>query len=385
MNLEFPNLFSRIDFGRLTAESRLWLAPLTVAYAHPDGSVSHAQIEHYARRARGGASVVMTEHFSVSESGRQLPRQTVVDDPGKVPGLRALADAIHEEGSLAIAQLGHAGRYAGPWDEYEKAPRFAPSAIEFPLVGGRRVVPAEMTASDIGRALGDFQQAAGLLADAGFDGIIVHASQGFLPSQFLSPRTNHRTDEYGGDFDRRIRFVVEALERVRAGFGARGAIGVQLLSDEATHGGWTTYEAVELSIRLQTAGAEFLLPTITTFETVRDLTLGGEARRWGHQLATAIAIQSAVDIPVIANGGLADASRMERLIVDGYVAGVAVGRPILSNADWGLAARAGSAIPPSCDCDPPTCLRTQLTGAVCHAWSATHQELGYWGREEKEA
>jgi 2,4-dienoyl-CoA reductase (NADPH2) len=380
----FPLLFETIDIGPATAAHRVWLAPMTVAYANPDGSVSTAEIEHYARRARGGAAVVLTEHFVVSERGRQLPRQTVVDSAEKLQGLAALADAVHAEGALAIAQLGHAGRYSGPWEEYDRAPRLAPSAVPFRLVGDRIVTPTEMTPADIAETLDEFEVSARLLSEAGFDGVLLHASQGFLPSQFLSPRMNRRRDRYGGPFDNRVRFVLEAFERIRAGFGSKGVLGIQLLGDEAVDGGWSLFEAVELARLLEQHGAHFILPTVSTFETLRVIASPKDTRRWGHQLAAAIAIQSAVDIPVIANGGLSSAQEMDGLVAHRLVAAVALARPLLANPDWPLQASSGKAVPDACDCDPAICLRTQLTGTVCHSWPARHQAKGYWGREEME-
>lgn len=380
----FPNLFAPVQLGVKEAANRIWLAPLSVAYANGDGSVSKAEIEHYARRARGGASVVLTEHFVISESGRQLPRQTVVDSSDKLPGLRALSDAVHEEGGLIIAQLGHAGRYGGPWDRYEEQPRYAPSAVPFRLVGDRIVTPTEASLDEISVMLDDFGRSASLLAEAGFDGVLLHASQGFLPSLFLSPRTNRRIDNYGGSFENRIRFVLEAFERIRRGFGSSGVFGAQVLGDETIDGGWSTHDAIELSIRLEAAGADFLLPTVATFETLRSLIANGEDRRWGHQLGAAIAIQAAVDIPVVANGGLRNAEQMDRLVGDRLVAAVALARPLLSNPDWPKSAASGESIPSSCDCNPSTCLQTQLTGTICHSWPEQQQVAGVWGLEESE-
>jgi len=157
-----PDLFDPLPLGAATCQNRIALAPMTVAYANPDGTVSDAEIEHYARRAQGGVALVITEHFTVNEAGRQLPRQTVVDREDKLPGLAALAEAVHEEGALIVAQIGHAGRYAGPWDRYEERPRLAPSAVPFTLLPGRIVTPTEMTTTDIARTVADTAAAASL-------------------------------------------------------------------------------------------------------------------------------------------------------------------------------------------------------------------------------
>lgn len=377
----YPTLFSPLRIGSKQARNKVALAPMTVAYANPDGTVSQAEIEHYARRAQGGVGLVVTEHFTVSEAGRQLPQQTVVDSEEKIEGLAALAKAVHEEGALIVAQLGHAGRYGGPWDRYEEQPRLAPSAIPFRLVGDRVVTPTEMTERDIADTVADTGRAAELLIEAGFDGVQLHASQGFLPSQFLSPRTNTRTDRYGGSFENRIRFTLECLTEIRFRVGPDPIVGVQLLGDEAVHGGWSLHEAIELAMVLETNGADFLLPSVTTFETVRAISADGEERRWGHQLGATIAIQAAVSIPVLANGGIAAPEHAENLVAAGQVAGVALARPLLADPDWVAKAAAGDDIH-VCACDPPQCLRTQLTGAVCSGWPEHRRRAGHWGRDE---
>jgi 2,4-dienoyl-CoA reductase (NADPH2) len=376
-----PGLFDPLAIGSKVSRNRIALAPMTVAYAELDGTVSTAEIEHYARRAQGGVGLVITEHFTVSETGRQLPRQTVVDDEDKLPGLAALAAAVHEEGALIVAQIGHAGRYAGPWDRYEERPRLAPSAVPFTLVADRVVTPTEMTAAEISVTVADMARAARLLVRAGFDGVQLHASQGFLPSQFLSPRINRRTDDYGGHFEGRVRFTLDCVDAIRTEVGATPVVGVQLLADEAAHQGWTLYEAVELASRLEDRGVDFILPSVTTFETVRANTHGGEGRRWGHQLGAAIAIQSAVSVPVLGNGGIADPAYAGRLVADGHVAGVALARPVLADPDWARKAATGEPIL-VCPCDPPQCLRTQLTGTVCASWPDEIRGAGHWGRNQ---
>lgn len=374
------DLFAPWSMGPLRLSNRLALAPMTVAYANPDGSVTRAEVEHYARRARGGVGLVITEHFTISESGRQLPRQTMVSDRRFASGLGRLADEVHAAGAAIVAQIGHAGRYAGPWDRYDEQRRTAPSAVPFRLVGDRVVTPQEITMAEIRRAVDDFGRAAELLMAAGFDGVQVHGSQGFLPSQFLSPRINRREDDYGGSFTGRIRFLCEAVAAVRSRVPADRVVGVQLLADEMADGGWTFEEAVRLAKTLEAAGVDFLLPSVTTFETVGAVTARGEAPRWARQAETTATIQSSVSIPVWGNGGISEPAHALGLVRDGTVAGVALARPLLADPDWAVKAAGGDpgAIV-TCRCQPPTCLRTQLTGSICGSWPPADREAGYSG------
>jgi 2,4-dienoyl-CoA reductase (NADPH2) len=382
MTASYPHLFSPFPLGQREARNRVALAPMTVAYADLDGRVTDAEIEHYGRRAQGGAGLVITEHFTVNKAGRQLPHQTLVGESGHLPGLARLAREVHRHGALIVAQIGHAGRYAGPWDSYERERRLAPSAVPFRLTGDRVVTPQEITREEITQTIKAFGDAALLLAEAGFDGVQIHASQGFLPSQFLSPRMNRRTDEYGGDYDGRVKFLVDAVTEIRTRTERDFLLGVQILGDEVAEGGWSLAEAVRLAGDLEAAGVDFLLPSVTTFETVGAMTSHGESRRWGYQLGAAIAIRAAVSIPVIANGGLTDPRVADDLIGHGLVDALGIARALLTDPDWPVKVAEGR-LPDvrGCDCKPPTCLRTQLTGTVCHSWPEAAKAAGFLGYE----
>jgi 2,4-dienoyl-CoA reductase (NADPH2) len=241
--------------------------------------------------------------------------------------------------------------------------------VPFPLTGSRIVTPAEMSLDDITATIDDIASAAALLIAAGFDGVQLHASQGFLPSQFLSPRMNHRRDKYGGSYENRIRFVQESVATIRTRIGPEPIVGVQLLADEYAHDGWTQFESTQLAIALQAAGVDFLLPSVTTFETVHHATASGHTARWGHQLGCAIALAAHVDIPVFANGGISDPAFAELLVSSQLVAAVALARPMLADANWARKALSGQADSiRSCVCDPPQCLLTQLHGVSCSSW-----------------
>lgn len=151
----FAPLFEPLPVGPVIARNRIVHAPMSVCYGNEAGYVTRPQVEHYARRARGGAGTVITENFAVSATGRQMPRQTVVSSDAHVPGLAELAGAVKAHGALAMVQLVHAGRYAGPWDVYHEARRLAPSAVSFELTAGRIVTPHEITPGEIAEAIGE--------------------------------------------------------------------------------------------------------------------------------------------------------------------------------------------------------------------------------------
>ena len=379
-NERFPHLFEPLQVGNKTMRNRIVHAPMSVCYADDEGYVTREEVEHYARRAQGGAGMVITENFAVSTSGRQLPKQTNIWDEKHLPGLSELASEVQRHGALAVTQIVHAGRYAGPWSEYEYQRRLAPSAVPFPLLPEVVATPQEITKEEIQEAIEAFANAAGLAQEAGFDGVEIHAAQGFLISEFLSPHMNRRTDEYGESFENRVRFALEVVRETKGRVGEDFIVGVQLMSDELMPGGWILEEAVELSKRLEEAGVNFILPVPVTFEALKLPENQGLYGRTLHGLDGAIAIKRAVDIPVIANGKLDDPYVAEHVLKHGEGDAVALARPLLADPDWVKKVQAGMVEEiRTCSCNPPTCLQTQLTGAVCMSWPEDIQEQGYLG------
>lgn len=378
----FARLFEPVRLGAATAPNSIVHAPMSVCYGDADGFVTRPQIEHYGRRAQGGAGTVITENFAVSTVGRQLPRQTLVSADEHVAGLRALAADIHRHGALAMVQLVHAGRYAGPWDVYEQARRLAPSAVPFELTPGRIVTPQEITEAEIAETIDAFGTAAQLCEQAGFDGVDVHAAQGFLLSSFLSPRMNLRTDGWGGSFDNRVRLAREVVREVRRRTGSGFVVGVHLMSDELTADGWTIKETVRLAPLLVEDGMEFVFPIPATFESLRIPPNVGLFGRRGYALSDIAAVKQAVTVPVIANGGRSDPADAVGVIERGDADGVGLARPLFVDPDWPRKVAAGAQDEiRGCPCNPPNCLRTQLTGAVCDHWADDVVARGYLGYE----
>lgn len=377
------SLFDPLSVGRRKSRNRLFLAPMSVCYADSSGFVTDAQIEHYGRRALGGVGVVVTENFAVSPAGRQLPGQTNIWSDDHLPGLSRLAAEIKRHGALAIAQIVHAGRYAGPWGDYEAHPGLAPSAIPFPLQPGRIVTPIEISTKQIADAICAFANAARLAQLAGFDGVEIHGAQGFLISQFLSPRSNKRHDVWGGDPGRRSRFAREVLAAVRSAVTDDFIVGWHMLSDELMEGGYGLEDAKALACELQ-AGIDFLIPVAGTFEAFQQTENHGLMTRPAFQLESAIQIAQLLDIPVVANGNLGTAAHMAALIEKEGISAIGLARPLLSDPDWPrkvIEGREGEIN--RCNCQPPLCLQTQLSGVKCSAWPSAIQETGHYGYQDQ--
>jgi len=376
----FPLMEAPLRVGAATMRNRVLMAPMSVGYAGTDGRATRAMAEHYGRRAQGGIGMVITENVAVNVSGRQMPQQPMLAEPDAVSGFAEVASEIHRHGALAIMQIVHAGRYAGPWDVYEQAPRLAPSAIAFPLLPGRIVMPTEITVAQIAACAVAFANTAMLAQEAGFDGVELHAAQGFLISSFLSLRMNQRHDEYGGGFAGRTRFLREVLAAVRAAVRAEFIVGLHLMSDELAPDGWSLADSVRLVAELGDSGLDFVMPVVCTFETMRMPANDGLIGRPLFQHAEARAIKTATKLPVFTNGGIADPALIERILDDGEADAVGLARPLFADPDWLDKVRGDDPTQVrSCHCESQLCLRTQLTGSQCESWPEAARARGFLG------
>ena len=379
----FAPLFEPLPVGPATAPNRIMHAPMSVCYGDEAGFVTRPQVEHYARRARGGAGTIITENFAVSDTGRQMPKQTVVSSAAHVPGLAELAGAVKANGALAMVQLVHAGRYAGPWDVYHHARRLAPSAVPFELTAGRIVTPHEITPEEIAAAIEEFGRAAELCEQAGFDGVDVHGAQGFLISEFLSPLMNRRTDEWGGSFDNRVRFAREVVREVRRRTSPGFIIGFHLMTDELVDGGWSLQEALRLAPQLVADGVQFFFAIPATFESLRLPANLGLYGRLMYGVGDAAALKQAVDVPVVANGRLGDPADAVGVLERGDADAIGLARPLFVDPDWPRKVADGDLDGVrTCPCNPSTCLRTQLSGAICDNWPPAAVSRGYLGDQD---
>ncbi|MBL3670123.1 alkene reductase [Streptomyces sp. M2CJ-2] len=216
-------LFDSVTFGKITLANRLVMAPMTRNRAKPCGGATEQMAEYYAQRASAG--LVITEGTQPSQVGQGFLNTPGLHHPEQVRTWRAVTDAVHARGGRIVVQLMHSGRIGHP-SLYDSAHQsVAPSPV---AAAGRCFtpdgpqdypVPHELTADEIAATVQDFVTASRNAVEAGFDGVQIHAGNGFLLHQFLAANTNHRTDAYGGSIANRIRFTVEVTEAVAAAIG----------------------------------------------------------------------------------------------------------------------------------------------------------------------
>jgi len=319
-------LLTPLSFAGLTVRNRIAMPPMWSGKATPDGFVTDAIVEYHRLRAAAGCGLVVVEHAFVHPQGRHSGTQLGVHGDACVPGLTRLASAIRAEGAVACLQISHAGSRTSSKVTGGLRP-LGPSAIRH-----RREphgeVPGAATPEQIAGVASAFADAAGRAQQAGFQAVELHAAHGFLLSQFLSPLTNLRNDEFGGDEGRRGRATLDVLAAVRDLAGASFPVMVRLGAHDEYPGGLELEAACRMAQRLATAGAALI--------DVSGGLAGSDdpGRGPGYFVPYAAAIKKVVSVPVMVAGGIAQPAYADRIIRDGHADIVAVGRAMLDDPEW---------------------------------------------------
>src|SRR5262245_36329490 len=247
----FPSLFEPVQVGGSRIRNRIVSSGHDTVMA-ADGRVSDRLVAYQEARARGGAGLIVIQVAGVHPTARYTSSELTADDDAAIPGFARLAEAIHRHGATCFGQLFHGGREIMDTEDGTLAVAWAPSAVPTERF---HVMPRAMPVALIEEILAGFGASARRLEAAGLDGVEVVASHGYLPSQFLNPRTNLRDDAWGGDPGRRLRFLRDALAACRAAAGPEFTVGVRLSVGEITPEGLTAEEAVAALAALDADGA----------------------------------------------------------------------------------------------------------------------------------
>jgi 2,4-dienoyl-CoA reductase-like NADH-dependent reductase (Old Yellow Enzyme family) len=259
------SLFSPLALRGVTLPNRIAVSPMC-EYSSVDGFANDWHLVHLGSRAVGGAGLVFTEATAVVPEGRISPEDLGIWKDEHIPMLARIASFIREHGSVAGMQLAHAGRKAStaaPWNGGKPigvehggwSPIFAPSAIPFDQ--GYQT-PVALDRAEIHGLVSSFAEAAQRALDAGFQVIELHAAHGYLVNEFLSPLSNVRSDEYGGSFENRTRFLREITEAVRQVWPESLPLFVRISATEWTDGGWEIEQSVELARMLAPLGVDLI-------------------------------------------------------------------------------------------------------------------------------
>lgn len=325
-------LFEPADIGGLNIRNRIAMLPMHLGYCE-NGVVGERIIDFYRERARGGAGLIIIGGCSIDEH-EAYQGMVSIKDNSFIPGHRRLAAAVKAEGARACLQLFQPGRYAN--SRLTGIQPVAPSPFPSSLT---RETPREMTAEDIQQVIAAFAAAARRAVEAGYDMVEIIASAGYLISQFFSPVTNQRTDEYGGSFENRARFGEEVVRAVRREVGGDYPIMVRLSGHEFMPHGNTGREVALFARRLQEAGASAFNVTGGWHESrVPQITMNVPA---GAYVYLAWEVKQAVEVPVIACNRINDPRLAESILRQGKADLIGMARGLLADPELPRKAREG--------------------------------------------
>jgi 2,4-dienoyl-CoA reductase-like NADH-dependent reductase (Old Yellow Enzyme family) len=318
-------LSSPLSFSGLMLRNRIAMPPMWSGKATPEGFVTDAIVEYHRVRAAAGTALIIVEHSFVHPRGRHSSTQIGIHDDACLGGLTRLAAAIKAEGAVACIQVSHAGSRA--YSRTTGLKPLGPSAVRHPREHAGKV-PDAASRAQIAEVAAAFADAAVRARRAGFDAVEIHAAHGFLLSQFLSPLTNLRTDEYGGDEEWRRRIHMEVLAAVRQRAGADFPVFVRLGACDEYPGGLAIDAACRAAAALEAAGAALV--------DVSGGLAGSDdpGRGPGYFVGYAEAIKRAVRVPVAVAGGISDPAHADRIIRAGQADVVCVGRAMLEDSEW---------------------------------------------------
>ncbi|MBQ0724991.1 MAG: FAD-dependent oxidoreductase [Cycloclasticus sp.] len=323
----FKQLFTPIKIGSLTLPNRIIMGSMHTGLDHTDDPFGRLA-EFYKERAQGGASLIVTGGVSPNEEGLIAPGAMMLTEANQVASYKIITDTVQQQGSHIIMQILHAGRYA------KHDHLVAPSAIRSPI---NRFEPSAMTEAQILQTIDDFVHCADLAQQAGFSGIELLGSEGYLLNEFTAPRTNHRNDQWGGNFENRARFPLSIIRNIRKKLGTDFFIQYRMSVLELVEDGWNIEEAQLFAQALEKAGVD-LINTGIGWHEASIPTIAMTVPRGAFSWATA-KIKQAVNIPVAAANRINTAELAEEIIQRGDADMVYLSRAFLADPDFVLKAK----------------------------------------------
>ncbi|MDZ5447718.1 NADH:flavin oxidoreductase/NADH oxidase [Micromonospora sp. 4G57] len=336
-------LFEPFNLRGLTVRNRIAMAPMCQYSAAGDGLPGDWHLVHLGARAAGGAGLVITEATAVVPEGRISPQDTGLWSSAHIDAWRPITAFIKARGAAPAVQLAHAGFKASsyrPWASQHGGVADADGG--WPVVGAgdepfapEYRTPRALAASEVAGIVEAFAAAAQRAVDAGFSAVELHAAHGYLLHEFLSPVTNDRKDEYGGDYTGRTRVLLEVVQAVRSAIGDDIPLLTRISTTDWVDGGWTADDSVALAKELAAAGVDLI-----------DCTTGGIARQHvipvkaGYQVPFAARIRQEAGIPTGAVGLITRPKQAEEILSAGQADLVLLGRELLRDPNWPLRAAA---------------------------------------------
>lgn len=315
----YPHLSKPLDLGFTTLPNRLLMGSMHVGLEEVDNGFER-MAAFYAERARGGVALIVTGGIAPNERARPMHGGAMLTTEAEAAHHRIVTDAVHREGGKIAMQILHFGRYS-----YQPT-LVAPSAIKAPI---NPFKPHALTTEEVGQTIDDFVRCAGLAQSAGYDGVEVMGSEGYLINEFIAARTNQRDDEWGGAYENRIRFPVEIVRRIREKVGTNFIIIYRLSMLDLVEGGSTLEEVIQLAKAIEAAGATIINTGIGWHEA-RIPTIATKVPRAAYAWVTQ-KLKGHVNIPLVATNRINTPEVAEQLLADNFCDMVSMARPLLAD------------------------------------------------------
>jgi 2,4-dienoyl-CoA reductase (NADPH2) len=318
----YPHLLAPLDLGFTTLKNRVLMGSMHLGLEEAPGGFER-MAEFYAERARGGVAMIVTGGIGPNKEGAVHAHAAQMKTADDIANHRVVTEAVHRADGKICMQILHTGRYAF------NDKLIAPSAIKAPI---NPFPPHEVTEDEIEQQIEDFVSCAGMAKEAGYDGVEVMGSEGYFINQFIAKRTNHRSDSWGGDYDNRIRFAIEVVQRIRQRVGEEFIIIYRLSMLDLVEGGSSYDEIVQLGRAIEKAGAT-LINTGIGWHEARIPTIATKVPRAAFTWVTA-KVRKALSIPVITSNRINMPDVGEQVLARGDADMVSMARPFLADAEF---------------------------------------------------
>lgn len=330
--MNYKYLLTPEKIGSLEIKNRTIMAPMSAALGNPDGTMSDELIAYYAARAKGGIGMILTEYAFVTPEGRSSDHQISIADDRVIPGLTKLTEEMHKYGCKIGLQLQHGGRRAMG----ENCELVAPSPI--PMEYGARM-PHAMTTREVYDLIDAFVAGAVRAKKAGFDLVEVHCAHGYLLNDFVSPRANRRTDEFGGSIAGRAKAPVEIIKGIKEACGKDFPVSVRMSADEMVEDGNKKRDSAVLAMLFEEAGADLINVSCGVNGVGKGI--APAARETGHNVEAAEQVKKVVDIKVGVAGRITEPAYAEMVLRSGSADFITIGRPLFADPEFVLKAAEG--------------------------------------------
>jgi 2,4-dienoyl-CoA reductase-like NADH-dependent reductase (Old Yellow Enzyme family)/thioredoxin reductase len=325
--MKIERLFEPKKINVVEIKNRLVVPPMVTNLGNSDNTVSDQLIGYHSARARGGFGLIIVEDFAVHPLGKGFSRVLGLWSDDFIKGCSSLVAAVHRAGSKIFAQIYHAGSQTRP--EVIGSQPLAPSALLHVWYG---VLPRELTRDEIYEVIESFGQAALRARDAGFDGVEVHGSHGYLVAQFMSPFTNKRMDEFGGDLQGRLKFPIEIIQNIRRNLGRDYPVILRLAGDERVRGGRELEETRVIAPILEAASYDALHVTTATTANMPYIVPCNYAPI-AVNVDYAEVVKNNVGIPVVTTGRIYDPFVAETILREGRADFIGMGRASIADPE----------------------------------------------------